>query len=110
MRRPHRREVDPTALALLGVALVSFIVFGMAYFVIVYLADVRDVAVLRDQPWLMFDLTFGGLAFLWAFVILLKDYPAVQTMAIGVVTIISCFVAPFVLAHALLPVGMTGSD
>ena len=106
----HRREVDPTALALLGLALISFIVFGMAYFGIVYLANVREADFLRDQPWLMFDLTVGGLAFLWAFVILLKDYPAVQTMAVGIVTIISCFVAPFVLSYALLPAGLTGSD
>ena len=96
MRDRHGNDVDPIALALLGLAFFTFAVFGTAYF-----ANLREPDLLREEPWLVILLTFGGLAFLWGFVLLLTDYPEVQSMAFDLLTVVSFLVAPMVLLCAV---------
>ena len=90
-------RVEPAALALLGLAFVTFAVFG-----IVYLANVGEPDLLRNYPWLIVDITVGALAFMWGFVVLLTEYPGVQTVAVGILVVISCLVAPMGLMFALM--------
>jgi len=90
-------HVEPAALALLGLAFVTFAVFGF-----VYLANVGEPDLLRNHPWLIVDITVGALAFMWGFVVLLAEYPGVQTVAVGILVVISCLVAPMGLMFALM--------
>jgi hypothetical protein len=98
-----RHRVEPAALALLGLAFLAFAVFG-----IVYLANFGEPDLLRDYPWLIIDVTLGALAFMWGFVVLLTEYPAVQTVAVGLLVVISCLVAPMGLMFALVAARATG--
>ena len=66
------------------------------------LANVGEPDLLRDYPWLIVDITVGALAFMWGFVVLLTEYPGVQTVAVGILVVISCLVAPMGLMFALM--------
>ena len=101
MNDGHR--VEPAALALLGLAFLTFAVFG-----IVYLANFGEPDLLRDYPWLIIDVTLGALAFMWGFVVLLTEYPGGSDRGGWPPRRDLMPVAPMGLMFTLLAAGATG--